>query len=151
MPLCAIAYVSDAVDGIQASDIDQILAAAGSFNKVAGVTGVLMFDGHHFLQYFEGPDDGVNSVYHRVLNSRVHRNLRQLLHARIPARNFPRWTMASAAIEPEVLASIADGAWAGFAVEPPAADGRTVGFTRLLELWTGVHGELEPAALTLGS
>ena len=59
--------------------------------------------------------------------------------------------MASAAIEPEVLASIADGAWAGFAVEPPAADGRTVGFTRLLELWTGVHGELEPAALTLGS
>lgn len=55
MPLRAIAYTSVAFEGIQASDIDRILAAATSFNKVAGVTGVLMFDGTRFLQYFEGP------------------------------------------------------------------------------------------------
>ena len=52
MPLHAVAYVSDAIEGIETSDIDQILQAAVGFNKVAGVTGVLMFDGQRFLQYF---------------------------------------------------------------------------------------------------
>ena len=69
MPLHAVAYVSDAVDGIETSDIDQILRAASGFNKVAGVTGVLMFDGRRFLQYFEGPEDGVDSVFQRVVQA----------------------------------------------------------------------------------
>jgi len=36
MPLHAVAYVSDAIEGIETSDIDQILRAAMGFNKVAG-------------------------------------------------------------------------------------------------------------------
>lgn len=151
MPLRAIAYVSDAIEGINVSDIDRILGAATSFNRVAGVTGVLMFDGAHFLQYFEGPEDGVNSVFQRILNARSHRHLRELARGPVPVRHFPRWTMASASVDAQVLTCIVDHAWHGFTAAPPVNGQPRVGFARLLELWTGVSGELEPAALTLGS
>jgi len=151
MPLHAVAYVSDAVDGIETSDIDQILRAAMSFNKVAGVTGVLMFDGQRFLQYFEGPEDGVDSVFQRVFNARIHANLRELARGPIGARHFPRWTMASAAVEADALARISDVPWQGFQARVPDDGNTLAGFGCLLAAWTGVSGELEPAAVTLGS
>jgi len=151
MPLHAVAYVSDAVDGIETSDIDQILRAASGFNKVAGVTGVLMFDGRRFMQYFEGPEDGVDSVFQRVFNARIHTNLRELARGSVGARHFPRWTMASAAVEPEALARIIDAPWHGFLAVLPAVGDAPTGFGCLLAAWTGVSGELEPAAVTLGS
>jgi hypothetical protein len=151
MSLRAIAYVSDAVEGLDGADIDRILAAASSFNRVAGVTAVLMFDGSRFLQYFEGPDDGVDSVYQRVLNARSHVRLRELASGAVPTRHFPRWTMASARIDADVMTGIVDAAWTGFIAAAPVDGQRRVGFARMLELWTGVSGELEPAAVTLGS
>jgi len=151
MPLHAVAYVSDAIEGIETSDIDQILQAAVGFNKVAGVTGVLMFDGQRFLQYFEGPEDGVDSVFQRVFNARIHTNLRELARGPVDARHFPRWTMASAAVDPTALARIADAPWQGFQSRPVAGGDTLVGFGCLLAAWTGVSGELEPAAVTLGS
>ncbi|MCC7635607.1 BLUF domain-containing protein [Stenotrophomonas rhizophila] len=151
MPLRAIAYVSDAIEGIQASDIDRILVAASSFNKVAGVTGVLMFDGARFLQYFEGPEDGVDSVYQRVLNARSHRHLHELARGPVATRHFPRWTMASAAVDADVLDGMTATPWEGFVAAAPVDGQRRIGFARLLEVWTGVTGELEPAAVTLGS
>jgi hypothetical protein len=151
MTLHAFAYVSDAVEGIGAADIDRILAEASSFNRVAGVTGVLMFDGLRFLQYLEGPDDGVNSAAQRVLNARSHRRIVELARGEVATRHFPRWTMASARIEPDVMREIVDAEWNGFRAAAPVDGQRRVGFARLLELWTGVSGELEPAAVTLGS
>lgn len=142
MTLRAIAYTSVAFEGIQAAHIDRILLAASSFNKVAGVTGALMFDGTRFLQYFEGPQDGVASVYQRVLNARSHLFLRELATGTVPARHFPRWGVASAAIDPHALTHIIEKPWTGFEGE---------GFARLLAWWTGASGELEPAAVMLGS
>ncbi|WP_145478031.1 BLUF domain-containing protein [Stenotrophomonas rhizophila] len=151
MALHAFAYVSEAVEGIDGSDIDRVLAAASSFNKVTGVTGVLMFDGQRFLQYLEGPDDGVASVEQRVLNARSHVRIRELARGEVATRHFPRWTMASSRIERGVMSAIVDADWPGFTAAAPVDGQRRVGFARLLELWTGVSGELEPAAVTLGS
>ncbi len=151
MSLRAVAYVSEAVEGLGGADIDRILADAAAHNRMAGVTSVLMFDGVRFLQYLEGPDDGMRSVYPRVLNARSHHHLRQLAKGEVPTRQFPRWTMASARIDADVLADIADPPWDGFTAAAPVTGERRIGFARLLELWTGVSGELEPAALSLGS
>jgi len=49
------------------------------------------------------------------------------------------------------VSAIVDAEWLGFSASPPVEGQRRVGFARLLELWTGVSGELEPAAVTLGS
>jgi len=151
MALRAFAYVSEAVEGIEGADIDRILVEASSFNRVAGVTGVLMFDGRRFLQYLEGPDDGVAPVEQRVINARSHQRMRELARGDVATRYFPRWTIASARIEAEVMDAIVDVEWNGFAAAAPMDGQRRIGFARLLEVWTGVSGELEPAALTLGS
>jgi hypothetical protein len=150
MSLRAVAYVSQA-EGIAETDIDRILQDAAAYNRMAGVTGVLVFDGHRFLQYLEGPDDGVGSAYARVLNARSHHHVRELARGEVPTRQFPRWTMASSRIAPEVMTDIADVLWDGFIAEPPVDGHRRTGFARLLEVWTGTSGELEPTALSLGS
>lgn len=151
MSLRAVAYVSQAVDGIKETDIDRILQDATEHNRLAGVTGVLVFDGHRFLQYLEGPDDGVGSVYPRVLNARSHHHVRELASGEVPVRQFPRWKVASARIGTEVMSDIADVPWDGFIAHPPVEGHRRTGFARLLEVWTGTSGELEPTALSLGS
>ncbi len=151
MSLRAVAYVSEAVEGIDSEAIDRILKDGHGHNHMAGVTSVLMFDGVRFLHYLEGPDDGIRSAYPRVLNARSHTHLRELAKGEVPTRRFPRWNLASMRIEPEVLADIADTPWDGFAAAAPVSGERRLGFARLLELWTGVSGEQEPAALSLGS
>lgn len=151
MALQAFAYVSEVVQGIGGPDIDRILAAAATHNRVAGVTGVLMFDGRRFLQYLEGPDDGMALVQLRIQNSPSHTRIRVLARGPVATRQFPRWTIASTRIEPEVLTRIVDADWSGFAAVAPEQGQHRTGFARLLELWTGVSGELEPAAVTLGS
>jgi hypothetical protein len=86
-----------------------------------------------------------------VFNARIHTNLRELARGSVGARHFPRWTMASAAVEPEALARIIDAPWHGFLAVLPAVGDAPTGFGCLLAAWTGVSGELEPAAVTLGS
>ncbi|KAF1016310.1 MAG: hypothetical protein GAK31_01800 [Stenotrophomonas maltophilia] len=115
---------------------------------MAGVTGVLMFDGRRFLQYLEGPEDGIASVYPRIANARTHAGVHVLQQGAVERRMFPRWTMGARQIDAEVLSQIIDAPWSGFH-GPPAPESE--GFMRLLQAWTGADGELEPPALALGS
>lgn len=148
MALHAFAYVSTAREGLDAPDLDALLASATTFNRMAGVTGVLMFDGTRFLQYIEGPRDGVASVHARILNARRHGSISELAAGELPSRWFPRWTMANRRIDPATLDSIVDAPWQDF--DNAQASG-SQGFALLLRAWTGGHGELEPAAVSLGS
>ena len=87
MSLHAIAYASEARADLQTTDLDRLLADATAFNRVAGVTGVLMFDGSRFLQYLEGPEDGIDSVYQRIANARSHGQLKVLCRAPVAQRH----------------------------------------------------------------
>jgi len=144
MPLQGIAYTSIARDGLGPLDLDRLLADATAFNRVAGVTGVLMFDGHRFLQYIEGPGDGIASVFPRIENATGHLELLVLARGGLDRRHFPRWSMAAQQLEPTTSSLITDAHWDGFG---PAS----VGFALMLGAWTGRHGELEPPAVMLGS
>ncbi|WP_295570971.1 BLUF domain-containing protein [uncultured Stenotrophomonas sp.] len=144
MSLHAIAYASEARADLQTTDLDRLLADATTFNRVAGVTGVLMFDGRRFLQYLEGPEDGIDSVFQRIVNARSHGQIKMLCRAPVAQRVFPRWSMGTRRIEADLLEQIVGAAWPGFLL----GNG---GFERLLLAWTGADGELEPAAVALGS
>mgnify|MGYP000033456128 CR=1 FL=1 len=144
MSLHAIAYASQAHAELRTTDLDRLLADATAFNRVAGVTGVLMFDGRRFLQYLEGPEDGIDSVFPRIANARSHGQLQLLCRAPVAQRAFPRWSMGTRRIDPDLLTQIVNAAWPGFL----HGGG---GFERLRQAWTGADGELEPAAVALGS
>ena len=74
----AVAYVSTAVAGRTPADLDRLLIDARAHNRMEGVTGVLLHDGHRFFQYFEGPPAGVEKIYARIRDSRMHVGLQEL-------------------------------------------------------------------------
>ncbi|OUL16237.1 blue light sensor protein [bacterium AM6] len=120
MPIRAVVYTSEAAADIAASWLGQaggrlcdIVDDAARFNRDAGVTGVLLFDGARFVQYMEGPDDGLQVAYSRVLGASSHSGLIELQRAG-GQRRLPFWPMRWLAVEPTELRRVAGADWTGF-------------------------------------
>lgn len=92
--LRAVAYRSFAVPGIDAPRLERIVHGAQRFNRMAGVTGAMLFDGARFLQYVEGPADGIEGAIGRIRASSDHERLHMLGDSVIETRRFPAWDMS---------------------------------------------------------
>ncbi|MBN7837438.1 BLUF domain-containing protein [Stenotrophomonas maltophilia] len=121
MPIRALIYVSEAAPsiagdklGLGTGKLDQIVDDAARFNREAGVTGVLFFDGHRFLQYMEGPQDGLMVAYSRVIGSSSHSAIIELQRCRVGQRRLPFWPMRWLPIEPPQLRGLVRADWTGF-------------------------------------
>lgn len=114
MPLRAIAYVSQASPDLSPERLDALVEDAARFNKLAGVTGVLLHDGGRFLQYIEGPPDGIDSVYERILQAGSHVDIVELARGRLGQRQFPYWAMRVLAVDAMLLRQLSSGDWSGF-------------------------------------
>ena len=115
MPLRSLVYCSEAVPGLTVGQIDDLARDAAAHNRIAGVTGVLLSDGRRFLQYIEGPEDGMALTYSRILNSRSHREIVELGHSRGSVRRFPYWSMRWISVEEPELRVTALSEWRGVA------------------------------------
>ncbi|WP_414613826.1 BLUF domain-containing protein [Stenotrophomonas muris] len=122
MPIRAVAYISEAGPavagdplGLRSGKLDDLVDDAARFNRNAGVTGVLLFDGARFLQYMEGPEGGLNVAYSRVLGAASHTGLIELQRGRVGNRRLPFWPMRWLPTQPEQLKSLARADWSGFA------------------------------------
>ncbi|AWH53296.1 F420H(2):quinone oxidoreductase [Stenotrophomonas sp. ESTM1D_MKCIP4_1] len=129
MPLRAIAYVSQARPELSAERLQAVVDDAARFNRLAGVTGVLLHDGQRFLQYIEGPPDGLDSVYERILQAGSHVDIVELARSRLGQRQFPYWSMRVLAVDAPKLRQLTAGDWSGFSrtvdgdpAEPTAVD-----------------------------
>ncbi|WP_295575184.1 BLUF domain-containing protein [Stenotrophomonas maltophilia] len=122
MPIRAVAYVSEAGPavagdplGLCSGKLDDLVDDAARFNRSAGVTGVLLFDGTRFLQYMEGPEDGLRVAYSRVVGASSHAGLIELQRGRVGNRRLPFWPMRWLPTQPEELKRLACADWSGFA------------------------------------
>ncbi|EKT4065893.1 MULTISPECIES: BLUF domain-containing protein [Stenotrophomonas] len=122
MPIRAVAYVSEAGPavagdpfGLGSGKLDDLVDDAARFNRSAGVTGVLLFDGSRFLQYMEGPEDGLRVAYSRVVGASSHTGLIELQRGRVGNRRLPFWPMRWLPTQPEQLKLLARADWSGFA------------------------------------
>lgn len=123
MPIRAIAYTSEALPGFDLVAAEELAHTAAAFNMHAGVTGLLLFDGARFLQYLEGPEDGVAVVFSRILNSQRHTNLVELGRASAGRRFFPYWSMRMLPAAPEELREAISRDWSSFVVRQTAESG----------------------------
>ncbi|PJL44922.1 BLUF domain-containing protein [Stenotrophomonas maltophilia] len=114
MPLRAIAYVSKVRPDLSAERLHVLVEDAARFNKLAGVTGVLLHDGDRFLQYIEGPPDGIDSVYERILQAGSHIDIVELARGRLGQRQFPYWSMRALPVEAALLRQLSASDWSGF-------------------------------------
>ncbi|MCR8715626.1 BLUF domain-containing protein [Stenotrophomonas indicatrix] len=142
MPLRAIAYVSQAKPDLSAERLQTLVEDASRFNKVAGVTGVLLHDGERFLQYIEGPPDGIDSVYERILQAGSHVDIVELARGRLGQRQFPYWAMRGLPVDAALLRQLSAGDWSGFA--------RSVNGDRIMLTAVDLLAEVVRPALSAG-
>lgn len=96
---CAL-YHSRLAPGAPLSCISDIIKTARSFNASHGLTGVLVFDGQHFLQYLEGPQQPLWDLLVRIAQDPRHVNF--TLQHRGPCageRLFRNWSMGYALVD----------------------------------------------------
>jgi len=119
MPLRAVVYASQVAADLSAERLESLVADAARFNGMAGVTGVLLHDGDRFVQYFEGPEDGVASVYERVMQSTSHTDIVELARGRVSSRQFPYWAMHRLPADQLLVGKLARANWSRFKKSGP--------------------------------
>lgn len=111
MSLEAVAYTSSAIPGLTDGALEQLLVDARQKNQELGITGVLLYHDGSFFQYFEGPPDGVEAVYDRIRQSRLHRGIFELMRAPIECRSFGNWLMGFTRAPASTVLQLSNAHW----------------------------------------
>ena len=110
-PVHALVYISQSAYGLSNLDLEEILVDASAQNRLADVTGALLYDGLSFLQYIEGPAAGIASVLARIQRSRRHANLRVLADGGVAQRYFWNWSMACRHADASMIQRLEAARW----------------------------------------
>lgn len=90
----ALLFVSDLAPNAPSDTISGIARQARSNNERTDITGLLVFDGKHFVQVMEGPQQAVVSTADLMKTDRRHERM-EVLHsaAQTRPRRFPHWRL----------------------------------------------------------
>ncbi|WP_312393764.1 diguanylate phosphodiesterase [Mixta calida] len=86
--LSTLIYRSHLCDDVPVKILEEMVSKANKLNESYDVTGILLFNGTHFFQVLEGPEEAVLAIYERICNDRRHHNLVELLRDYAPSRRF---------------------------------------------------------------
>lgn len=86
--LSTIIYRSHISDDVAYKTLGKLAEKANQVNESNSVTGILLFNGTHFFQVLEGPEDAVVAIYEEICNDPRHHNLVELMRDYAPARRF---------------------------------------------------------------
>jgi hypothetical protein len=92
--LSSLVYQSRAVVPLPEPDLQRLVASAQARNRRELVTGLLIYDQGHFMQWLEGPTEGVSRVWESIRDDRRHTAVTLLAESTIPARYFGNNPMA---------------------------------------------------------
>lgn len=91
--MISLTYMSTAVHPFSPVELAALLRAVRDRNHAAGLTGMLLHAGGHFIQTLEGSADAVEATYARIAHDPRHRDLLIALNEDIESRSFPDWSM----------------------------------------------------------
>src|SRR5690242_14191370 len=94
MSLKSVTYTSLARLDLQAQDLEAIHRTAREVNALEGITGLLTFNGTHFLQIIEGAPDAIDDLVERLRRDPRHSGLEIRDQQMVDQRSFPtgRWS-----------------------------------------------------------
>jgi Sensors of blue-light using FAD len=131
-----IAYVSAAVKPLSAEEVDALLLDARAFNLEAGVTGVLLCHKTTFFQFFEGSPQSVAKVYQRILKSKQHTHIMELVNEYAGKRYFNTWSMGFCYIPKSEMQAIMHADWKNQIPIVNKYAKASLGLKMLEEFWT---------------
>lgn len=92
--LRTLLYRSRATRPMRTPDLDRILEGSRRRNGEARVTGVLLFADGRFMQYLEGPERGIETIFDLIKTSPLHHEINESPPTYIAERQYPDWAMA---------------------------------------------------------
>ena len=93
MNLTSVTYTSLARLDLQTSDLEDIHRSARESNALEGITGLLVFNGTHFLQIIEGSETAIEELVERLRKDPRHTGFEVRDQRKVDARSFPDWSM----------------------------------------------------------
>ncbi len=99
MTLKSLTYTSLAQLDLSASDLEDIHRIARQFNAFNGITGLLIFNGTHFLQVIEGSPEAVDALVENLRRDSRHTGFEVRDQSMVEERSFPDWSMELVRIE----------------------------------------------------
>ena len=93
MRLKSLTYTSLASLDLQPSDLEAIHRSARDVNSLEGITGLLIFNGTHFLQIVEGVPEAIDDLVERLRRDPRHSGFEVRDEHMIEERSFPSWSM----------------------------------------------------------
>ena len=90
------------------SEVEKLVRRSIEVNGEKNVTGALLFTGEHFVQYIEGPPDGVDSLRIAIQRDPRHSDIITLREGPCPHRLFVNWSLAYAGPATYVSSLVAD-------------------------------------------
>jgi hypothetical protein len=93
MTLKSLTYTSLARLDLEAGDIEAIHRTARELNALEGITGLLIFNGTHFLQIVEGAPDAIDDLVERLRRDPRHHGVEIRDQRQVERRSFPDWSM----------------------------------------------------------
>lgn len=91
--LKSLTYTSMARLDLTEADVGDIHRAASQTNALEGITGLLIFNGTHFLQILEGAPEAVDELLARLRHDRRHEAMEVRDERDIERRFFGDWSM----------------------------------------------------------
>lgn len=93
MEIKTLTYKSRATPGLSERSVSDIHQTARHLNSLDGITGLLAFDGHRFLQIVEGSDVAVDDLMMRLRQDARHHDIVVLDERHVERRSFSGWSM----------------------------------------------------------
>src|SRR5690242_3169733 len=93
MSLKSLTYTSLARLDLEAGDLEAIHRTAREVNALEGITGLLIFNGTHFLQIIEGAPDAIDELVDRLRRDPRHSGVEVRDEREVHERSFPDWSM----------------------------------------------------------
>jgi hypothetical protein len=91
--LKSLTYTSLARLDLAAEDLEAIHRSAREINALEGISGLLIFNGTHFLQVIEGAPQAIDELVERLRRDPRHSALEIRDEREIAERSFPDWSM----------------------------------------------------------
>lgn len=87
-------YISTTRPGMNEATLEAIVKSARVANHAKGLSGLLIFDGHRFMQYLEGDENVVRDLYAKIKADPRHFAVVTLRESFGEQRQFAKWDMA---------------------------------------------------------
>ena len=94
-------YISRATRPMSRGELEDLLHGARARNVARDITGMLLYDGGHFAQVVEGPQETVRRLFQSIQRDQRHSEVVVICEGPVEQRDFPGWAMGYSNLDGE--------------------------------------------------